>query len=93
MSAPLVVSVDVRAVQHLAAVVLQHLALAELEAGPDAVSWPEVRDRALEQIQAQALAGDERAAATWSGLISASYDVEFVQLVARLEEPEEGADG
>ena len=91
MSAPLVVLIDSAAVDHLASVVLQHLALAELEAGSDAVSWPVVRERALAQLQAQALAGEARAAATWSALTTAGYDVEFCRLVAHLEEPD--ADG
>ena len=93
MSRPLVVTMSSDAIAHLGEVVLRHVALAELEAGPDSVCWPVVRDAALRELQARAGLGDERAAATWAAVLQASYDARFCELVNGLEADAGGEDG
>ncbi len=86
-------SVPTDAVDHLAELVVaerRRLDHVERTWSP-ARTWALTRDRAVERLAAEAAYGLERSARTLDALIQASYDVEFVQLVAHLEEPD--ADG
>lgn len=86
----LVAEVPADALKHLTEVVLMHLALVELDVGPEAVGqWPAVRDRVFEHLEAQAALGGERAVRTWAALLQVGFDFEFAVMVADLDDGSE----
>ncbi len=82
-------SVPPDAVAHLVELVVAERArLDDVERSwPAARTWVLTRDRALARLVDEAAFGLERSARTLDALIQATFDVQYLELVAHLEEP------
>ncbi len=92
MRAPLVASVSAAAVDHLVELlVAERHRLHEAERSwPAARTWVLTRDGALARLAAEAAFGLERSARTLDALVQAAFDLQYLELVAHLEEADGG---